>query len=212
MLLATKGVLLLLGLLPVLESDVGTISGTVRDVNDVLISNALITLSSTTISRREKSVDGTFRFNVPAGEYQMKVTGGTFLPYRRAPVTVFAKANTTIRVRTIPPVESDQTAWKESVIDEKAVTILGSKISLRYDRVQRSKVQTVYSGSHTMLTWQDVSVYSREIICRQAEGQCSTQGSSTVDVGATTYHAKSVLIDLRSRQVRVSPEKTIAVR
>jgi len=97
------------------------LSGTVVDMNKSRVSGATVTVDGEGLTRAvATSEDGTYKIELPAGTYRIKVTRPGFCPARRASLRALSSARVIVNFILIPcPIVNEITIKNDQYVGEK---------------------------------------------------------------------------------------------
>lgn len=153
--------------------------------------------------------DGKFTCEMAPGRYRITAYGVNILPYRRSSVTMDPEVHRWVVVRPVFVAPSDTNARDPALqyVEDQLTPV--HDVLVRFDSSAQDSDRTIYSGEHLMLSFDTLTVYSRQISCSQPIRLCSAAGDVIVEIGNEQLTGTSAEIDFTTRRLTVTRQPTI---
>ena len=149
------------------QAQVGFLHGTVRNGSGGIVPSTHVEVASAT-ARCAATSDSQGRFNceLPEGVYLLKAVGVNHIEYRRAPIRVLPSKHKFIVIQPVWVAPSDQDLIKDPVLRyESLPTDASMSVLVQFESKQSEIGAEVFRGEHLMLSYDDLTVYAKEIRC-----------------------------------------------
>jgi hypothetical protein len=200
----------------VAQDSPGFIHGTVTDIHGYVIPEARVEVSSPDHECRTASnAEGRFNCELPPGVYDIIATGRSFLQYRRASVTLQAKAHVFLKLRTVPAplaifsVPPATQAPSGPKIDYRTQKVGSADVLVRYGSLTENGGQITFRGPYLMLTMDTLAVYADELSCSDPIRTCTAKGSVIAELGQEQLDGAALDLDLSSRKLVLTRDANV---
>jgi hypothetical protein len=171
--------------------------------------------------RAKTGAHGEFNCALAPGRYNVVVSAGFLVPYRRAMVEVRPSSHVFLKLRpvlgsaphvlSVPPVDPEELRrrFPDPQINYEEQEVAGADVIFQYASSVRRESQIRFSGPHLSLTADALSFYADELSCSDPIKICTGTGSVRVDAGEEQLEGTSVVIDLSARRFELSRDPVV---